>query len=254
MKIFISLLTCLLVFIGNTHSQNVLYTKDRNLPCVERKFWVYVHLVADSLGKVNISESKIQEHLEAANQAFAPICISFDYCKIDTVIDYSFLHINDEDEVELLVSRYQKKRRINLYYPESVFNPDLNSFSYYDGVNNIDEAVIIIPQSGLGLIHELGHTFGLYHIFETEFGYELVDGSNCEVSGDFLCDTPAASPSARPDMNCNYDYNIKDPNEDFYRTEIGNYMSHFFCAHCFFTTGQYERMANNYLNSTLKLW
>lgn len=254
MKSIISIVIFQLVILWHSQAQDPLFTKDRNLPCVERKFYIYVHLVSDSLGKINISEEAIKMQLDVANQAFAPICISFDFCKIDTVVDYSFFQIDDEVEVALLVSRFHKKRRINVYYTGSVFNENINSFSYNDGVSKIDSAVIMIPFSGQGLIHELGHTFGLYHIFETEFGVERADGSNCAESGDLICDTPAASPNVYPDKNCNFNSKLKDEKGDFYRTEVGNYMSHFFCNHCFFTTEQYEKMANNYLNSSIKLW
>ncbi len=253
MKTIIKLLIFQAICNLNLHAQDPLYIKDTNLPCVERKFWVYVHVVADSLGTVNITEAQIRAQLESANLAFAPICLSFDFCKIDTVVDYSFLRIDDQDEVELMVTRFHKKRRINIYYTNSVLSNQINSFSYFDGINKVDRAVIMIPMSGIGLIHELGHTFGLYHIFETKYGAEKADGSNCKVSGDLICDTPA-SPNISPDEDCTFTSKQKDENGDFYRTEVGNYMSHFFCAHCFFTTEQYEKMANNYLNSPIKLW
>ncbi|MDX1408688.1 MAG: zinc-dependent metalloprotease, partial [Saprospiraceae bacterium] len=44
---------------------------------------------------------------------------------------------------------------------------------------------------GHTLSHELGHYYGLLHTHDVSNGAELVDGSNCEVAGDLLCDTPA---------------------------------------------------------------
>ena len=41
------------------------------------------------------------------------------------------------------------------------------------------------------LTHEVGHYFDLYHTHETAFGAECPDGSNCLITGDLLCDTPA---------------------------------------------------------------
>ncbi|MBL0071623.1 MAG: hypothetical protein IPP34_07360 [Bacteroidetes bacterium] len=35
----------------------------------------------------------------------------------------------------------------------------------------------------------MGHFFGLYHTFETQFGSELANGSNCATTGDLVCDT-----------------------------------------------------------------
>ena len=230
-----------------------LHHNNEPLPCVERKFHFFIHVTLDSLGKTNITESQISNIIQTANDAFAPICISFDYCKIDTIIDYSFETINDEKEVELIMSRFQKTRRINLYLTENALGQPENSFSNFNGINLPEECAIIIPKSGIGLIHELGHTFGLYHIFEIEFGIELANGSNCKVAGDLICDTPA-SPMNYPDKDCSFPATLLDPIDDYYRTEIGNYMSHYFCAHCFFTKEQYKLMAKNFITSKDKIW
>ena len=37
--------------------------------------------------------------------------------------------------------------------------------------------------------HELGHTFNGYHLFQDRYQIELVDLSNCDTEGDFICDT-----------------------------------------------------------------
>jgi hypothetical protein len=41
------------------------------------------------------------------------------------------------------------------------------------------------------LSHEMGHCLGLLHTFETAYGVELVNGTNCATAGDRICDTPA---------------------------------------------------------------
>ena len=54
--------------------------------------------------------------------------------------------------------------------------------------------------------HEAGHYFGLPHTFEgTESGSnpECVDGSNCEVAGDYFCDTDADD-NGGWNWSCNY--------------------------------------------------
>ncbi|KPM33089.1 Hypothetical protein I595_1516 [Croceitalea dokdonensis DOKDO 023] len=63
--------------------------------------------------------------------------------------------------------------------------------------------------------HEIGHYLGLYHtdddFRDADGNVELVDGSNCEVAGDKICDTPAS-----PDLN---DSNIAEPTCDYVGTE-----------------------------------
>jgi len=77
------------------------------------------------------------------------------------------------------------------------------------------------------LEHELGHYFGLYHTFTTTFGAECVDGSNCSIAGDLICDTPASyvgafSGSPPP---CIYTGTQLDPcNSDPYNPDNTNIM------------------------------
>ncbi len=242
------------------YAQDKPYALNSELPCVHKKFYAYIHVSRDSLGKSVVSEENIREYLAQANLAFEPICISFDYCKIDFITDYSFTSIDDEVEIELLRSRFQQNQRLNIYFVNSVLSEEENSYSNFKGITSENTGIIIVPRTGVGLIHELGNTFGLLHTFDTKKGIESVDGKNCNVSGDLLCDTPA-DPYIFKDLlkkylddNCNFIYNKKDGNGDFYETEIGNYMTHYFCAHCYFTTSQYKIMADTYLKAPFKMW
>ena len=70
MKIVLSLLITTILGCTSMHAQEVLYTRDRNLPCIERKFYVYVHIILDSLRQPGISDVKIKAHLAEANKAF----------------------------------------------------------------------------------------------------------------------------------------------------------------------------------------
>jgi Pregnancy-associated plasma protein-A len=235
-------------------SQDFHYSKERSLPCINKTFMVNVHIVKDSLGKPIVTTDEVSAILAKANKAFAPICVSFDYCDYDYVEDYAYLHIDDATEIRLLTSRFHNRRRINLYIVESYFEANKNSYSVHNGITSERDGVIILPKDGIGIEHELGHLFGLYHTFETKFGVELVNGSNCSTAGDRICDTPA-DPNILVDPKvCDFKYSKPDANMDQYRTEIGNFMSHAFCAHCFFTPDQYEAMANTFINSSFKMW
>ena len=98
---------------------------------------------------------------------------------------------------------------------------------------------------------------------------ELVDGSNCATAGDLLCDTPAdpfgqtnATPeelaliaqgllvSAFYGPSCEFIYEIKDPNGEYYQPDMGNIMSAYPCK-CGFTQDQYRLMVETILSSNI---
>lgn len=244
-----------LLFLGfYATAQDPLYHTSNPLPCVQKTFQIYVFIVLDSLGKPVLKDQDLDLHIRELNQAFEPICMSFQVCKKTYIDDYYYATIEDSVEVSLITSRFQKKRRINVYFSKSVLTPEENSFSKFNTIGDEQGAVLVVPASGRGLVHEMGHTFGLFHIFETKNGHETVDGKNCRTAGDLICDTPAAPLTSTGNRFCEFYSNAKDPNGQFYKAEVGNYMSHHFCAHCFFTREQYQRMADNYLNASFKMW
>ena len=96
-------------------------------------------------------------------------------------------------------------------------------------------------------VHEFGHYFGLYHTFDTSFGIELANGSNCKTSGDLICDTPAdpySIASVTMDASCNLNPPTKDSNGEYYTPDGCNIMSYYNspCNSFKFTTGQFNRM------------
>ena len=235
--------------------------KNQELPCIQKEFQLYVHVTRDSLGNTKITPERIQSILNSVNSVFEPICFSFSYCKLDTIIDYSFNLIDVDKEVEMLTSRFQQKKRINLYFVDFTAN---YAYSTFFGVSNHDNAYIIVEKGGtphITICRELGRIFGLYLTNETQFGYELVNRSNCYTTGDLLCDTPAEPTDVIPltaavvDKDCNVIYPKKDANGDYYTPDVSNFMSpHLNCFGCGFTNEQYRRMAANYLMSNKKPW
>jgi hypothetical protein len=100
------------------------------------------------------------------------------------------------------------------------------------------------------LAHELGHFLSLHHPFDEVGGKELVTrgtGSNCDRTGDLLCDTPAdpqPSVSAADKLLCgDLPPNYRDANGEIYKPDMTNVMTYYsnFCK-VGFTQGQYDRM------------
>ena len=79
-------------------------------------------------------------------------------------------------------------------------------------------------------MHEVGHALGLKHThdYSNVEGRELVDRSNCTISGDYFCDTPADPrlSSNNVDQDCNYVSTAKDANGDTYVSDPTNFMSY----------------------------
>ena len=97
--------------------------------------------------------------------------------------------------------------------------------------------------------HEMGHFFSLAHTFDTSGGLEFVNGSNCQIAGDSICDTPADINPAPVNGSCQWIGTNKDPNGDYYTPIIGNIMSyHPSPCKTPFTIGQLNKMLNWYIS------
>lgn len=113
--------------------------------------------------------------------------------------------------------------------------------------------------NGKSFVHEFGHYFGLLHTFHNATSSvignrELVTrdfnevlpriSANCNLKGDFLCDTPAdAYGSPNTDMNfCVYSGTLTDANNDTFSPDLTNYMAYNTCVPYRFSDGQYSRM------------
>lgn len=244
----------LLVATNATGQINSLIDKDCDLPCVNKTFQVHLHLVQDSLG--NTTEvSEIQESLDYTSMLFAPICIDFAICAVDSIRDYSFDSIPSPEERMELTTRLQRANRINIY----VFNHlDNDNNPDNDEIAGLGGGGIVWITSGAGgetMAHEMGHVFGLLHTFEE--GDELVNGSNCETAGDLVCDTPADPYVENSDTTwlagCEFVFAGRDANGELYQPQTGNTMS-YHCGGCGFTKGQLLRMVETMNSSALKNW
>jgi hypothetical protein len=109
---------------------------------------------------------------------------------------------------------------------------------------------IDIPENFNGVLsHEIGHCLGLYHTFETAFGNELVNGSNCSSLGDKICDTPADPNGAFNHTTFVFTGTTSDANNQLYTPLVNNIMSYYFNCMTNFTAGQrtriYDTIASN---------
>lgn len=100
---------------------------------------------------------------------------------------------------------------------------------------------------GRTLTHEVGHCFGLPHIFDEGWGDPGCSTLDCSTSGDMSCDTPpqsSANWSCNPSWNSCTDVPTNDPYGIDVYDQIENYMSYNSCQNMF-SLDQANIMSNN---------
>jgi len=229
---------------------------NQDLPCVNKQFNIYVHVINNEQYRT-ATENDVKDAIERANELFAPICISFKFCEMDTVFNYNYRYICPDDMRELRVL-YAHHNRINLFVTHTFEQPFMKEYCL-GSVDSMNYAGLFINDP-LALPQVLGHFFGLSHTYENSEGLELVDGSNCKTTGDKICDTPA-DPYPEYDVIGNYidDECVffvvkKDVNGDIYLPDVTNIMSNYFPCQCKFSVEQYKKMAENYFKASKKHW
>ncbi len=198
-----------------------------------------------------VPEIELNNMINALNDAFKPINISFTICSIDTVVEKGFRSIEYNRNEAELTGLYYSENTINLYLTDTLVSDAKSVCGYaYLPTPSPKDYVFIKKDCDLAktLIHEMGHFFGLLHPHETEGGAELVDGSNCSVAGDLVCDTEASpNLSGMVSFDCEYTGSLVDANGDYFQPTVSNFMSYSLpdCT-CRFTQGQYKRMVQYY--------
>ena len=255
-----------------------LHRKDGDLPCINKNFNVAVHVAVDSLNKEPIIlESMINTMLEETSEFFSPICVSFSACEILIIEDnYAYANLQNApipvaQRIDKMESLFSKERRINLFIVDSIQAIECG-YGEHNGILTSNDAYVVIElqncpdmKTSQNLAHQFGHLFGLYDTYNLDAELELVDGSNCETAGDFLCDTPAdpfgklipipGEPNSfylgGLQVNCEFVFTGLDQNEDYWQPDMGNIMSAYPCK-CGFTREQYMKMSEVYDQSNFK--
>ena len=235
------------------------------------------HLISKLDGSGRISESKVLEMHCELNEQYAEMDIQFymyqgfDYINNDVAYD------NPGDNQTLLGIR-KEPRAVNIYIGQNSNPPNQPPIpgSVVNGYFSPGNDWIVIRKSQVNDIsntapHELGHYFSLLHPHngwdctvwdadthgnpvnitaspcDSEVPIEFVDGSNCEIGGDFLCDTPADYNLGLFDGNdCNYTGPCMDMHGDALMPQEENMMGYFNgCADFVFTAQQTDMVITN---------
>jgi len=157
------------------------------------------------------------------------LCDGIDYINSDEFYNYTI------SQETALTSTNNVNGVINIYFTDSIENDSgggLCGYAYFPGGPETILMANDCATNGSTLSHEMGHFFALSHTHgnsnvagSTE---ELVDGSNCDSTGDFICDTQA-DPKLdfnTVNLNCQYTGTSQDANAAFYRPNPTNLMSY----------------------------
>ncbi len=257
-----------------------LHHTNNDLPCVNKNYNLAAHVAVDSAGRLPLyTIPELDTMISRLNEFFSPICVSFSLCEYNILEnDYSLgiiknAPISEREQLQELKTRFNLRRRINVFFLDSISRRDCGT-STFEGILTRDDASIFTELNCIDNIegqvaHHLGHIFGLRNTFGG-IGSELVDGSNCATTADRICDTPAdpfgqynPTPEEQALINigelenryygvsCEFIYEVKDANGEYYQPDMGNIMSAYPCK-CGFTQDQYRLMVETILRSDIR--
>ncbi|MGB0165899.1 MAG: T9SS type A sorting domain-containing protein [Luteibaculum sp.] len=195
---------------------------------------VVLHMLQDDDGSFGWEAEKIIALIEGTNELLEDAGLHLKFCREINLLrssDYNTWNWDEEKE-ELFLEQHQRYGYLNLILVKQI----PGGICAYASIPGADRDLIVMAQQCAKpyfLAHELGHFLGLLH---THMGSlcglsadELVDGSNCETSGDLICDTPAdpflAVNGGLVGSNCEYFGDCKDGNGQLYNPMVNNMMA-----------------------------
>lgn len=194
-------------------------------------FKIYVHVVRSSSG-VGLDKTEISSKiLETLNSYYGETNLEFTAMGSEYIDSDEFNLVNKEN-CALIFGLHSHSNAIDIY----VFSSGENLGNLAGLAKGIPEIACLVRDGNYAnsatLIHEVGHCLGLYHTHHGTAinGYaeggdrELVDGSNSDVAGDYITDTPA-DPCEWGGWG-NYVGVGVDANGDIYRPDPLNVMSY----------------------------
>ncbi|WP_109830822.1 T9SS type A sorting domain-containing protein [Reichenbachiella versicolor] len=194
---------------------------------------IKANIVRKTDGSGGLTELELVEAIDELNNAFSATGLSFFLFGPTSFINNDrFYNFSDDEELDL-VRGSEQSNVINIYFVDEIVafgKGKMCGYAYYP-TSGTDRIILAneCVKNGTALIHEMGHFFSLFdtHGMLNVSNDELVDGSNCDVAGDKMCDTPA-DPGLKGNVaagTCEYTGTAKDANGDAYKPDTKNYMS-----------------------------
>lgn len=225
---------------------------------------VFFHIIKSPYDdQYSFPVSNLSLCMQRLNTDFAPYDITFDSLGMDYVVSHRYYSYSLKDseyhDLMLCQSHYNA---IDIYLlPINLVPRGLADGIPSDAltIGGTDADSVLYATSRV-LSHEMGHCLGLYHTFHgAKSGgcNELVNGSNCDTCGDYVCDTPADPYEIYRYSTCLpgcswVNTEVKDINNQLYVPDTRQIMS-YTSVGCMehFSVGQGERMIEHMLTEEI---
>jgi len=217
---------------------------NRNNSMVTDMIPVTFYIIQDGYGYAPIESGQIEQLITEANNEFGN-SLHIRFYEYDTIFinDATYYDIDrDQSENTALMQNFNIDGTLNVYFVNSICNCDTDE--WWSGFASYTGNYIFLTYSTNNytpnntFIHEMGHYMYLKHthtgsadddddhIIDGDSA-EYVDGTECDIRGDELCDTPADPKlSNLVDNNCGYIGDYIDGHGDIYLPNTENYMSY----------------------------
>ncbi len=206
-------------------------------------------IMTNAVGYSPMDVDDVMDNIEEANSVLSHANLFLDVCNLQGIpITTSFQGVsnfpttNNNLFADLVGSDYFVDNTLNIYYFNNLEGGGRGYTKLFGGTKDL---ILLSSFKATNtdffpkvIAHEIGHYLGLWHTFETNFGNELVNGSNCNSAGDQMCDTPADNyvdnyNNASDFINCSFKCNPSplnschlDANGDAYDPDETNLMSY----------------------------
>jgi len=222
---------------GNKHADYMPYSF-----CVK----IYVHVIRMNNGTGGQSVANVNEALTYLDDAYNPYNIFFDWNGNIHYIDNTYLYEHPSSIINDF--QYDHQNGVDMYLFDDSVNHPVSELGYgmAHGVGSQHTKFLVTGSFGEYneyplvrshvISHEMGHVLNLWHTHHgtvTEAGDpdqcpELVDGSNSDICGDYITDTPA-DPHLALNVNtttCEWQGSGFDANGDPYAPDELSIMSY----------------------------
>lgn len=261
----------LLLLSGKLWSQSstIPYYSQHRLPCDSVVYHINFYNIAQDTGFTYYSDENVLHDtiMSFVNAIFNPACIYFKLCKVDSIADFNYYNLKDEDrliEDTPLKRMYYNPYAINVYWTKSsyavTYNGICKPFEEYPYIAVQSDPPSEKTFNPYNFARQLMYYFGMPHTSSTPTSKELVNGSNGEITADSIWDTPAdpyylvtSFPIELPLSRSYFYYNtIKDANGEYYVPMYDNFMAPYFVGRYSYgsvnnklTKGQYQQLIRN---------